>query len=1007
MRRGFWVAFAALAAAFLILVPTLAPLSGSMDAFSQDLANGTFRPFGPAGGGRSGGFSGSLGGFTGSSSGNYLPGAAEVPSAWLMDRDGTGGTVVIDAVFNPNLGAMKRLKAYDRLGADGSTLEVADKRLRPAAYDPFLRYEQVFEAGFQVQFRAGEPIPIFSPHPKAVVTTYRTTPALAGGVTFLRDGADTLYALAGESRTVALNLTFLSDPAYYALDPPAGLRATQYAATARPVVPPAIAEDARVVLARAGAGDGTDLARTLDALVAYFRSFAEGEIPAPSEVESLYLALALGGYGCCRHRAFAFMVTAQSVGIPTRVVVNEAHAFVEVMYPDGSWHQANLGGCGTYTSNNPNGYPDYFTRASDPRGEANPSENRALPTLATFTNITESPSRIVKGERYFVNGTVEDALGRPVAGARVDVFLNDTKEARGRLTGAGVTDAQGAYSVVARVPKELPARSYQLVARALDPGSANVRYEESWSDPEVNVFAPSKFLLPRLVAAAGFPANVTGRLVDIDNNPVAGANVTWSAEGAGGVLRTDATGRFVASVRFESTGEKPLALSYEGDEFHGPVSTVATVSVANGAIILPAEAPALARGEASPLAGEVAVAGVSLAGRAVRATLFASNATGAAALGNGTGETDARGLFAVPLEVARTVAPGLYPVRVSVPSLNLTTTSLARVAIRPTLEVEAPATLRAGDEWVVRARLVSDNGTALAGSIVEITLDGNASATRALLTNRTGVARFEFAGGAIEPGAHAVLVSFPGDAQHVEALARAPIEVVRPWYAAIPAWGYAAAAGALLLAGALAWLARPGTRSRALLARALGGERPPRWRIVVEHLDHPDGVLAVFEPGERVRARLLLRERDGRPARGRLVMLAPGARRAARVPEEGWIVEFPAEEGSILRARAAGLARWRAAPLEAPIAVRPYRQAVEEGFVALRRAAKLEPSASAGDLVRALQDRLAPERRDQLWRAAALFDEADYSERPVDRAFYHAFAAARRDLEAELEAQHG
>ena len=49
--------------------------------------------------------------------------------------------------------------------------------------------------------------------------------------------------------------------------------------------------------------------------------------------------------GVCRHRAYAFLVTAQSLGIPTRLVENEAHAWVEVH--DGTlWRRIDLGGAG-------------------------------------------------------------------------------------------------------------------------------------------------------------------------------------------------------------------------------------------------------------------------------------------------------------------------------------------------------------------------------------------------------------------------------------------------------------------------------------------------------------------------------------------------------------------------------------------------------------------------------------------------------------------------------------
>jgi hypothetical protein len=79
-------------------------------------------------------------------------------------------------------------------------------------------------------------------------------------------------------------------------------------------------------------------------LVSYFRSFVDSEEP-PRGGRDIYTDLVLSKKGVCRHRAFAFLVTAQHLGIPTRMVVNEAHAWVEVH--DGSlWRRIDLGGAG-------------------------------------------------------------------------------------------------------------------------------------------------------------------------------------------------------------------------------------------------------------------------------------------------------------------------------------------------------------------------------------------------------------------------------------------------------------------------------------------------------------------------------------------------------------------------------------------------------------------------------------------------------------------------------------
>jgi transglutaminase-like putative cysteine protease len=52
-------------------------------------------------------------------------------------------------------------------------------------------------------------------------------------------------------------------------------------------------------------------------LTEYFRSFAPSDDPPPAGAD-VYLDLALSKKGVCRHRAFAFLVTALNAGIPAR-----------------------------------------------------------------------------------------------------------------------------------------------------------------------------------------------------------------------------------------------------------------------------------------------------------------------------------------------------------------------------------------------------------------------------------------------------------------------------------------------------------------------------------------------------------------------------------------------------------------------------------------------------------------------------------------------------------------
>jgi hypothetical protein len=123
---------------------------------------------------------------------------------------------------------------------------------------------------------------------------------------------------------------------------PSGLRAPP------PPLPAQAESAARRVLARIGVSRGEDFRTAVSKLVAYFRSFSPTEESIRGSGD-IYLDLALGKRGVCRHRAFAFFVTARALRIPTRVVMNASHAWVEV--EDGTgFRRIDLGGAGVAAS---------------------------------------------------------------------------------------------------------------------------------------------------------------------------------------------------------------------------------------------------------------------------------------------------------------------------------------------------------------------------------------------------------------------------------------------------------------------------------------------------------------------------------------------------------------------------------------------------------------------------------------------------------------------------------
>jgi transglutaminase-like putative cysteine protease len=111
-----------------------------------------------------------------------------------------------------------------------------------------------------------------------------------------------------------------------------------------PPLPASVARESAAVRSAIGVSRGMRPRQAIAKLVQYFRGFADADDP-PGGRGSIYLDLALSKKGVCRHRAFAFLVTAQGLGIPARMIVNEAHAWVEV-YDGTLWRRIDLGGAG-------------------------------------------------------------------------------------------------------------------------------------------------------------------------------------------------------------------------------------------------------------------------------------------------------------------------------------------------------------------------------------------------------------------------------------------------------------------------------------------------------------------------------------------------------------------------------------------------------------------------------------------------------------------------------------
>ncbi len=261
--------------------------------------------------------------------------------------------LVYNVVWDPSVAPFKRSGALDRVLPSGE-LAVAspDRRVPvPVVGGEVAPGREGFRGSMTVELRPGQPTALPTPAADLRILRARTSPDVP--VRFSRDSADNLYveALSGGRREVRLALVVDARSDYFG-----GPQAPPERGGAS--LPPVIRERADAVLDAIGG-------RALPGLIQWFRDFRPGELQ--QEWGDLYLDIALSKVGVCRHRSYAFLITALAASIPARFVYNEAHAFVEVRLRGQGWRRVDLGGAAlSFDLRNPSESPPHRPRYADP-----------------------------------------------------------------------------------------------------------------------------------------------------------------------------------------------------------------------------------------------------------------------------------------------------------------------------------------------------------------------------------------------------------------------------------------------------------------------------------------------------------------------------------------------------------------------------------------------------------------------------------------------------------------
>lgn len=453
-----------------------------------------------------------------------VEGAAQSVGAQTVPDRHTGkeGMLYYHAVFDPSVVPFKRNNAKDAVRADYS-LEVRDGRPQslPILGNRLDPGHDAFWGSLLVDLLPGRFAPLPSVSPESRILGYETAPTVE--LAFFRDGAGNLFVRSDHGGRVRLNVLMDAPRRWFGRPIPRGVttsRASEGCPGGAPRVPASVRAVAATVWERIGVAPEQPLDVALPRLVAWFRAFEPGDPPADSG--DIYLDLALGQVGVCRHRVHAFVITAQALGIPARYVSNEAHVFAEVWLPgpDAGWLRVDLGGGAEgltvfggddrrrHVPGEPDpfptggGYEQDYSRQAIEGGEAPAGATRVIglpprqrlagrapggeaeaagadPALPASLRIDprdrRRPTRLVldpldvsvyRGEPLPVAGRVVDEGGAGVGGLQVlFLLISPVGEAEPHKLGGTLTTPDGRFADEVRIPKELPTGTWNLVVQ--------------------------------------------------------------------------------------------------------------------------------------------------------------------------------------------------------------------------------------------------------------------------------------------------------------------------------------------------------------------------------------------------------------------------------------------------------------------------------------------------------------------------------------------------------------
>lgn len=246
--------------------------------------------------------------------------------------------------FTPSIIPYKRSVAQNKIEKNGGKYEFS---VQSSPYEKIEIHEtqppesDIFWGSFLVQSESNQLHPIPSISPNQVILEIKSEPP--SRIHIYKDGADNFAIKTDQNTRIRINIK-LAVPTQYFQGKFPRIRWAMLSSKKRIPLATNIKKVAARVQKKINVSRKDSPRDALLKLIAYFRNFEGKSFPERLRKGDLYELIALHQVGVCRHRAQAFVITSNALGIPSRYVYNEAHAFVEIYWPQIGWRRVDLGG---------------------------------------------------------------------------------------------------------------------------------------------------------------------------------------------------------------------------------------------------------------------------------------------------------------------------------------------------------------------------------------------------------------------------------------------------------------------------------------------------------------------------------------------------------------------------------------------------------------------------------------------------------------------------------------